>query len=61
VSRLARLEKAVERQGEQVERLEDLIQEIVLTAESLRREIARVDGRTEHPHSETSREGGAER
>jgi hypothetical protein len=33
----------------------------VLTAESLRREIARVDGRTEHPHSETSREGGAER
>ena len=31
----------VERQGEQVERLEDLVRELVLTAESLRREIAR--------------------
>jgi hypothetical protein len=34
------LEKAVERHDEQLERLEDLVRELVLTAESLRREIA---------------------
>jgi len=40
VFRLARLDKELERQGEQLERLEDLVSELVLTAESLRREIA---------------------
>lgn len=61
VSGLARLEKTVERQNEQIERLEDLIQEIVLTVESLRREIARVDASSEQRHAETPHEGGTER
>jgi hypothetical protein len=35
------LERLRERHTEQIERLEDLVRELVLTAETLRREIAR--------------------
>jgi hypothetical protein len=61
VSKLARLESVVERQSEQVDRLEDLAREIVLSVESLRREIGRGDAAAVQPRDEragTSREGG---
>jgi hypothetical protein len=54
----------VERQGEQVERLEDLVREIVLSIESLRREIGRGETGTVKPHDDrggTASEGGPER
>jgi glucose-6-phosphate-specific signal transduction histidine kinase len=45
---LGRLERDFEhlrkRQAEQIERLEDLVRELVLTAESLRRGVSREDG-----------------
>jgi hypothetical protein len=48
VARLGRLENELEhvseRHEEQLERLEDLVRELILTAESLRRELAAVDG-----------------
>jgi hypothetical protein len=40
----ADLEHVRERHTEQIERLEDLVRELVLTAESLRREVSREDG-----------------
>jgi hypothetical protein len=40
----ADLERLRERHTEQIERLEDLVRELVLTAETLRRGIARHDG-----------------
>ena len=58
---LARLESAVERQSEQIERLEDLAREMVRTAESLRREIARGQSAPARSGDEASREGGSER
>jgi hypothetical protein len=48
------VESAVERQGEQIERLEDLVRELVLTAESLRREIAGGGASAAQSHEETS-------
>lgn len=41
------LERLRERHTEQIERLEDLVRELVLTAEALRREIARDERRDE--------------
>jgi len=47
MARLARVEAEVEhvgeRHGEQIERLEDLARELILTAESLRRDVSDVD------------------
>jgi len=63
VSKLARLESVVERQSEQVERLEDLVREIVLSVESLRREIGRGGGAAVEPgegREGTSHERGPE-
>jgi len=47
------VESAVERHSEQIERLEDLVRELVLTAESLRREIADGGGAAAQSHKET--------
>lgn len=58
MSRLARLEAAVERQSEQVGRLEDLVRELVLTAESLRRELARADASATQPRGEAPQQSG---
>jgi hypothetical protein len=61
---LARLQTDVEhlgkRQAEQIGRLEDLVSELVLTAESLRREIARVSPPAQPAREETPRAGGVE-
>jgi hypothetical protein len=61
---LGRLETEVEHVGkrhtEQIERLEDLVRELVLTAESLRREIAQVAAAAEQAREEKSQEGGVE-
>ena len=57
---MARLESVVERQGEQIERLEDFVREIVLTAESLRREIARGEAGAEPPGEGAPHEHGSE-
>jgi 2-polyprenyl-3-methyl-5-hydroxy-6-metoxy-1,4-benzoquinol methylase len=47
IARLGRVESTLEhlgeRQGEQIERLEDLVRELVVTAESLRRSVSDVD------------------
>jgi hypothetical protein len=43
----ADFERLRERHGEQIERLEDLVGELVLTAEALRRELASRDRRDE--------------
>lgn len=59
VRSLSRLESVVERHSEQIDRLEDLVREIVLTAESLRREIARGEAAPARPHEE-AHEGGSE-
>ena len=62
VARLGRLETEVEhvgeRHSEQIERLEDLVRELVLTAESLRRELAQATA--EQVCEETPQEGGVE-
>jgi hypothetical protein len=63
---LARLEAdfghVSKRHGEQIERLEELVRELVLTAESLRREIARGEAAAEPPpRRETARDRGVER
>lgn len=57
---LSRLESVVERQSEQIERLEDLVRELVLTAESLRREIARGEAAGVRPRGETPQQDGPE-
>jgi hypothetical protein len=57
---LSRLESVVERHSEQIERLEDLGREIVLTAESLRREIARGQAGAAKAREEAGKEGGSE-
>lgn len=57
---MSRLESAVERQSEQIERLEDIVRELVLTAESLRREIARGNAAAAQPREKTAQEGGSE-
>jgi hypothetical protein len=58
---LGRLQTEVEHVGgrhtEQIERLEDLVRELVLTAESLRREIARADAAREQAPREDGVEG----
>jgi septal ring factor EnvC (AmiA/AmiB activator) len=57
VFRLARLDKEIEHQGEQLERLEDLVSELVQTAESLRREIADTEDAVAQGSREAAREG----
>jgi hypothetical protein len=49
-----------ERHGEQIERLEELVRELVLTAESLRREIAKASEAAEQVRHDTPRDRGAE-
>jgi hypothetical protein len=60
LARLGRLETEVkqvgERHSEQIERLEDLARELVLTAESLRREIVRLAAAAEQPLGEAPQE-----
>ncbi len=57
---LSRLESVVERQSEQIERLEDLVREIVLTAESLRRQIAGGEAASGPAREGAAQEGGPE-
>ncbi len=57
---LSRLESVVERQSEQIDRLEDLVRELVLTAESLRRRIADSEADPGPPGQEAADEGGPE-
>ena len=54
------MESAVERHNEQIERLEDLVRELVLTAESLRREIAGGGAAPAQSREETSQGGASE-
>ena len=62
VARLGRVETELEhvgeRHSEQIERLEDLVRELVLTAEALRRELTQAT--VEQVGKETPREGGVE-